>query len=263
MLLRRIARPLLAIAFVADGADALRHPGPRAEAAGPLVQRGTGALPPDTAKKLPTDASTYVRVNGAVQVGAGILLALGKAPRLASVTLAATVIPSAVTGQDFWAEKDPDLRAAKRTAFLKDVSLLGGLVIAAADTAGKPSLGWRGRRAAHGAAATVSAALPFGAASAGDDTAGHLREHLHTVAERGRELAATVAGRGAELAGAAREHGPEWAATVRERGTELADAAREHGPELAAAARERGAALAAAASQRGAELADTARARLS
>src|SRR5690606_15993546 len=103
--------------------------------------------------------------NAVAQVSGGVLLALGKAPRLASLVLAASVLPATVTQQDFWTEADPDKKQAKRAAFLKDVSLLGGLLIAGADTEGKPSLGWRGRRAAKAAAASVSAALPIGAST--------------------------------------------------------------------------------------------------
>src|SRR5947208_682198 len=126
MLLRRFARPLLATAFVADGVDALVHPEPRAQAAAALVQQGQQSLPDNIAAKLPSDPGTIVKINAIAQVSAGALLALGKMPRLASLTLAATVIPATLTEQDFWAEKDPERKAAKRNAFLKDVSLLGG-----------------------------------------------------------------------------------------------------------------------------------------
>jgi hypothetical protein len=50
--------------------------------------------------------------------------------------------------------------------FLTDVSLIGELIIAAVDTEGKPSLGWRGRRAACKVSEAVTAALPVGAAAA-------------------------------------------------------------------------------------------------
>jgi len=45
------------------------------------------------------------------------------------------------------------------------LSLIGGLIIAAVDTEGKPSLGWRGRRAAHKVTEAVAAAMPAAAAS--------------------------------------------------------------------------------------------------
>lgn len=269
MLIRRLARPLLATAFVAGGVDTLMHPEGRAKAA--------AALPDGVAAKLPADPGTLVRVNAATQVVGGVLLALGKAPRLAALALVVTVVPSTVTEQDFWAEADPERRAAKRVGFLKDLSLLGGLMIATADTEGKPSLGWRGRRAARGAAAAVSAALPLGTSSAGP-TRDELMERLHHAAERGRSLAGTAAEKGAEFtevakergttwAEQAKEHGPEWVeyakglgADLAERGSELADRAKlaDRGAEFA----DRGSELAATARKRGSKLAETARDRI-
>ncbi|MGY4102691.1 DoxX family membrane protein [Nocardia sp. R16R-3T] len=272
MLLRRFARPLLATTFVADGVDALVHPEPRAQAASALVQQGQQSLPDKIAAKLPSDPGTFVRINAITQVSAGVLLALGKFPRLASLTLAATVIPATVSEQDFWAEKDPERKAAKRTAFLKDVSLLGGLIIASADTEGRPSLGWRGRRAASNATAAVSAALPF---TATDSTGEALRRHAHDAAVRARELGDVAAAqvavaqeRGSDIAETVREHGPEWAELARERGAkwaekaaELAEIAKERGPGIASTARERGTHLAEIAQHRGIELAELAKER--
>ena len=268
MLLRRFARPLLATAFVADGVDALVHPEPRTQAATALVQQGRQSLPDNLAGKLPSDPGTVVRVTAITQVSAGVLLAFGKVPRLASLALAATVIPATVTEQDFWAEKDPDRKAAKRTAFLKDVSLLGGLMIASADTGGKPSLGWRGRRAASDATAAVSAALPF-ATAADSPTAEALRRHAFDAAVRARELgdvaAAVAQERGAEIAETVREHGPEWAdfakgrgAKLAEKAAELAEIAQHRGTDLAGRAQHRGAELAEIAQHRSAELAERA-----
>ncbi|MEV4126238.1 DoxX family membrane protein [Nocardia sp. NPDC049707] len=273
MLLRRFARPLLATAFVADGVDALIHPEPRTQAASALVQQSKQALPDNIVATLPAEPGTLVRINALTQISAGVLLALGKLPRLASLTLAATVIPATVTEQDFWAEKDPERKAAKRTAFLKDMSLLGGLMIASADTEGRPSLGWRGRRAASNATAAVSAALPFTATDSATSEA--LRRHAYDAAVRARELGDVAAARlavaqerGSDIAETVKEHGPEWAELARERGAkwaekaaELAELARERGPEIAATARERGAHLAEIAQHRSAELAELAKER--
>ncbi|WP_227996165.1 DoxX family protein [Nocardia australiensis] len=270
MLLRRLARPLLAASFVADGVDTLVHPEPRAKAASALVQRGEQRLPDNLAAKLPADTATVVRINALAQISGGVLLALGRSPRLASVMLAATVIPATVTEQDFWAEQDPDRKAAKRNAFLKDIGLLGGLMIAAADTAGKPSLGWRGRRAARSAATAVSAALPFGATDSA--TTESLRQHAYEAADRARSLGGIAAAKGAEVAETAQQHGAEWADVTKERGAELADMLKEHGPEWAETAKSHGAEwaelakqragiLAKKAKRRGPELAATARER--
>ncbi|MBF6277903.1 hypothetical protein A5780_17755 [Nocardia sp. 852002-20019_SCH5090214] len=261
MLIRRLARPLLASVFVVDGVDTLMHPEPRAQAATTLVSHGEQRLPDSVSAKLPSDPAKVVRINAIVRVGAGTLLALNRAPRLSSLALAVTVIPATVTEQDFWNESDAQQRAAKRTAFLKDVGLLGGLLIAAADTEGKPSLGWRGRRAARKAAA----ALPFTAATT--DT---VRDRLQQQAVRGRELAAVAADKGADLASVAQSRGAELASVAQSRGGELAEAAREHGTEWAELARTRGADLAGTAldhrgewaelaKRRGADLAEAAR----
>ncbi|MBF6149468.1 DoxX family protein [Nocardia nova] len=261
MLIRRLARPLLASVFVVDGVDTLMHPEPRAQAATTLVSHGEQRLPDSVSAKLPSDPAKVVRINAIVRVGAGTLLALNRAPRLSSLALAVTVIPATVTEQDFWNESDAQQRAAKRTAFLKDVGLLGGLLIAAADTEGKPSLGWRGRRAARRAAA----ALPFTAATT--DT---VRDRLQQQAVRGRELAAVAADKGADLASVAQSRGAELASVAQSRGGELAEAAREHGTEWAELARSRGADLAGTAldhrgewaelaKRRGADLAEAAR----
>ncbi|WP_227982659.1 DoxX family protein [Nocardia spumae] len=271
MLIRRLARPLLASVFVVDGIDTLMHPESRTQAATTLVSHGEQRLPDSVSAKLPGDPAKVVRINAVVRVGAGTLLALGRAPRLSALALAASVVPATVTEQDFWNESDPQHRAAKRTAFLKDVGLLGGLLIASADTEGKPSLGWRGRRAARRAAA----ALPFTAT-----TTETVRDRLQQQAVRGKELAAVAADRGADLAAVAqsrggeiaevaREHGTEWADLARNRGAELAgnaldhrgewaETAKRHGETLAAAAREHGEDLAEIAKRKGTEFAATA-----
>ncbi|GAB2514992.1 DoxX family protein [Nocardia heshunensis] len=230
MLMRRIARPLLAAPFVVDGVSACVDPGPRLKAADALLQRGRGRLPDTAAGTLNVDPETVVRVNGGAQILAGTLLAFGKAPRSAAFVLAVTVIPTAVTEQDFWAEPDPDRKAAKRIAFLKDVGLLGGLLIASGDTEGRPSLSWRGRRAAREARATVAAALPIGASAGSSDA---LRERAHDAVEQVRALSATAATRGAELAATAQVRGSEIAETAREHAAEIADTAKEHTGDIA------------------------------
>jgi hypothetical protein len=205
------------------------------------------------------------RVNAAVQIGGGLLLATGKLPRLASAALALTVVPGSLGGHTFWSESDPQRKADERRAFLTDISLIGGLIIAAADTEGRPSLGWRGRRAAHKVSEAMTAALPVGAAggsaladSALAEKVGH---GLQIGAERGRELAHVARERGAEFADVARERAPVLAEAARERAAELAEVARERGTEWADVARERGAELAEVARERAPEYADVARER--
>jgi uncharacterized membrane protein YphA (DoxX/SURF4 family) len=255
MLIRRIARPLLSVAFIGQGVDSLRNPSSAAEAAVGSLQ----ALPDPVGSSIPSDPRTFAQINAAVQIGGGLLLATGKMPRVASAALAFTVLPANLGAHMFWNETDKQLKAQKRREFLSDLSLLGGLMIASADTAGRPSLGWRGRRAAERLSERVSSALP---GSDDSDFLGEKIAHgLQIGAERGRELASTAAERSAPYAETALERGRELASTAAEKSAPLAKKARKRGEKLASTARVRGAELADTALTRGSHLADTAVAR--
>ncbi|HNP14363.1 MAG TPA: DoxX family protein [Mycobacterium sp.] len=240
---------MLAAAFVGQGIDALRSPKPAADAARPALE-GLQKLPDPVGSSVPQNAETFARATAVAQILGGLLLATGKVPRLASAALATTVVPANLGTRMFWNEMDPELKAAKRRGFLTDISLVGGLIIASADTAGKPSLGWRGRRAAARFSDTVASALPAGLSAGDTDLAdrvgARLQEGLTVGAERGRELAAVAAERAEPLLEAARERGAAAAErtaplleAARDRGTEIAHAALEQGDELATEARKR------------------------
>lgn len=167
MILRRIARPMLAAVFVSGGIDTLRNPTPRVETAEPTVGTATDQVrdkvpdqvlekvPDKVLEKVPTDTESLVKINAAAQVGAGIALALGKFPRLSALVLAGSVVPTTLAGHRFWETEDPQERAQQQIHFFKNVGLLGGLLLAAADTHGKPSVAWRTKHAARSAADSV------------------------------------------------------------------------------------------------------------
>ena len=250
MLIRRIARPLLSAAFIGQGVNSLFNPKSAAEAAAPTVD-GLRALPDPVGSNVLADAQTFAQINAAVQVGGGILLATGKMPRLASAALALTVLPANLGAHMFWNEADPQRKAEQRQALLTDVSLLGGLLIAAADTEGKPSLGWRGRRAAERLSERVSSALPGSDDALLDSDLGErFVRGLQVGAERGRELAGTAAERSAPLAKAARKRGEKLASIARVRGAELAESALEHSGKFADMAVARGSDMADSARER-------------
>ena len=221
---------MLAAIFIQGGIAALRYPESHVQAAKPVLdavkpvlEQATGAtgatgaaaptvdkaaasvpvdLPPTNANWM--DDELLVRIDGGVKVVAGTMLALGKAPRLASTALAASLIPTTVAGHRFWEESDPDAKTTQQINFFKNLSLLGGLLIAAADTEGKPSLAWRGRKAAKLAAA--AAATQAGAVSgAVDDVTGRVSGALEEVSGRvtgaANEASGTVAGLAAGAAG--------------------------------------------------------------
>lgn len=276
MLILRIARPLLSAAFIGQGVETLRNPALSLEATEPTVA-ALRQLPGPYGDRIPSNPETAARINAAIQVAGGALLATGKMPRVASAVLAFTVIPGSLGGHLFWAESDPDRRAQKRRDLLTDLSLLGGLIIAAADTAGKPSLGWRGRQAAGRLSEAVSSALPFDDSDdslLGSELADRIAHGLHVGAERGRELAGTAAERGAPLVEVARKRGEELAheaamkskpvvakarKRARKRGAQLAETVRDKSSEWVELARDRGSELGEQVYERGSELAELAR----
>jgi uncharacterized membrane protein YphA (DoxX/SURF4 family) len=267
MLIRRIARPLLSAVFIGQGVETLRNPKVTVDAAEPTVT-ALQTLPEPFGSKVPSDPETAARINAAVQVGGGLLLATGKLPRIASAALAFTVIPGSLGAHLFWNESDPERKAQKRRDLLTDLSLLGGLIIASADTAGKPSLGWRGRQAAGRISEAVSAALPLDGSNDSllDSELGERIVHgLQVGAERGRELASTAVEKSGPVVEAARRRGGELASTAGEKSAPVVEAARKRarvrGHQLAETVRERGADYGERARERGAELAETARER--
>jgi putative oxidoreductase len=142
-LVRSVARPMLAGMFIYGGVDALRNASGKAGRAEPVVEPVTEVL------GLPGDTMTWIRVNGAVQIAAGAALAVGKLPRVAALALAGSLVPTTLAGHRFWDEQDAAAKNGQRIQFLKNVSMLGGLLIAADDTGGRPSVPWRLHRAAE------------------------------------------------------------------------------------------------------------------
>ena len=144
---RRIARPLLASNLVVGGFDAFRNPAGKADRARSVTEPMQEQLPATAT----FDTETMVRVNGAVQVVAGVLLAVGKFRRLACLALIGSIVPTTYAGHRFWEESDDATRKQQMMHFFKNVGLLGGLIFrAAVDTEGAPSLSWHTKaRTAH------------------------------------------------------------------------------------------------------------------
>lgn len=141
--IRFVARPMLASMFLMGGIDALTNPEGKARAAGDVTEPLGDSVP---ALKDMSNVD-LVRANGAAQVLGGTLLALGKMPRLASTVLAASLVPTTMAGHRFWEEDDPQARTNQQIHFFKNVSMLGGLMITAMDTEGRPGLAWRASHA--------------------------------------------------------------------------------------------------------------------
>jgi uncharacterized membrane protein YphA (DoxX/SURF4 family) len=137
-MIRMLGRPMLAAIFVSGGTSTFLHPERVSPLAEPVVEPLADKIP-----VVPKETQQAVRLNGAVQVVAGVMLGLGRLPRLSALALAGTLVPTTYAGHRFWEAEDEESRAQQRIHFLKNLSLLGGLLIAAADTGGRPSLVWR------------------------------------------------------------------------------------------------------------------------
>ncbi|WP_197319614.1 DoxX family membrane protein [Saccharomonospora sp. NB11] len=179
MILRRVARPLLGSVFVLGGVNMLRQrddhiavsqsfldkaadPQRRSGESADSAEASGSAGAAGSAGALPGDPVTMVQVEAAVKIAAGTMLSLGVLPRVASALLLTSLVPTTLTSHAFWEEKDPEQRQEQLVEFLRNAGLAGGLLLAVADTGGKPSLGWRARHttelASHqvqGAAGTV------------------------------------------------------------------------------------------------------------
>lgn len=145
--LRLVARPMLASIFVKGGLAQLTDPEGHVPVArdvtDPVLDAAEDAVP----QAADAEAKQLVQLNGAAQVLGGVLLALGKLPRVAALLLAGSLVPTTWAAHRFWEESDPQEKQAQQIHFLKNVSLLGGLLIATMDREGKPSLAWRGGHA--------------------------------------------------------------------------------------------------------------------
>ena len=138
---------MLASMFVMGGVSALRNPQQHVRMAKPVTEKlsdtaaGTEQLP------VSPDEKQLVLINGAAQVVSGLALATGRFPRLSALILAGSLVPTTYAGHRFWEEQDKTQRANQQIHFFKNLSMFGGLLVAAVDTEGKPGVAWRASHA--------------------------------------------------------------------------------------------------------------------
>jgi uncharacterized membrane protein YphA (DoxX/SURF4 family) len=146
-LVRAIGRTMMSSYFVLSGIRAIRNPGEFVPDAQPLTDRLVPAAkrfaPAQVSSFIPEDAATLVRINGAVQVAGGLAMATGKGRRFGAGLLALSLVPTTIARHPFWSRTDREERIHERQQFVKNVGLLGGVIIASRDTEGKPGLVWR------------------------------------------------------------------------------------------------------------------------
>jgi putative oxidoreductase len=143
--IRRLARPMLGAAFINSGWEALQGADRRAGRA-----ESYGLSQPLTA----------IRVVAVTQIAGGVLLLINRMPRFTAALVALTVLPEATTGHDFWTEKDPDVKKSQRSLFVRDLGMLGGLLVAAVETGGRESVPHRAARTSRKAAKSAVEHVP-------------------------------------------------------------------------------------------------------
>ncbi len=111
---RSLSQLLLAGIFIKGGADAFLEPGGRPDK---VAEAG---LP---------NPRVAVELNGAAMVVGGAMLALDIAPRLAAAALIGSLVPTTIVGHAFWKEESEGARHAQQIQFLKNLGLIGGLLL--------------------------------------------------------------------------------------------------------------------------------------
>ena len=105
---------LLSGIYVINGWGAFSKPGGR-----PKLVAAAGIPQPERA----------VVLNAAVMIVAGLLLGMGITPRLAAALLLGSMIPTTLVGHAFWKEEPGTQRQNQETQFLKNLSMIGGLLM--------------------------------------------------------------------------------------------------------------------------------------
>lgn len=203
-MIRKLARPMLASVYVADGVDTLLNTNEHVEGTQAVINHARTVLPYQYARQIPRDPELVARSVGATKVAAGTLLALGKFPRTSAGVLALVSVPTILARHAFWETQDPAEKKARRNGFTTSVALLGGLFIASADTAGKPGLKWRATRAAKDANKVIQQALPT--RSETEKFADSAQETASAFAENARTFIGEAAGAVSNYADQAREY---------------------------------------------------------
>jgi putative oxidoreductase len=100
--------------YIKSGWDVFREPGNRPEKAAKLGLRNPELM---------------VRANGLGMALAGSALALGIKPRLSALALAGLMVPTTLAGHRFWEEPPGPGKSAQEVQFLKNLGLIGGLLL--------------------------------------------------------------------------------------------------------------------------------------
>lgn len=212
---------MLASYFISSGVKAVRNPAPLAPLAEPLADKIVPFVkqhaPDEVSGFVPEDPTTLVRINGAVQIIGGLALASGRGRRVGALLLAGSLVPSTLAKYPFW-DQTGDEKAASRSHFAKNVSLLGGVLLASRDTEGRPGIAWRAQAGGHAIAKSTSKATKKLTHSGTGDK---LAKQASAFGDSVSDVASDVADKTSDLAEAAVAGGAALlgAAAIKTRGT--------------------------------------------
>lgn len=126
MVLRHLARPLLASWFVYNGVTTFLSPEERAAKVAPDLEPALADLGvPDVS------ATDVVKAHAIASTGAAAALALSRTPRTSALALFLLNTGSLGVDHAFWKETDPAKRREGLENFIKGAALLGGVLLAA------------------------------------------------------------------------------------------------------------------------------------
>jgi len=140
-LVRVVARPLIASSFVFSGVDRLRNAGATAPQLKPVLAGVTKVIP--SAAAVTNNEKLVGQVLGATQVGAALLLGIGRFSRVAALLLTVTATVNTLVDYRSADATTPEGKKQRRTTLLKNLSLIGAVLLAAVDTNGRPGIAWR------------------------------------------------------------------------------------------------------------------------
>jgi len=143
MIIRRLARPMLSTIFIYGGINAMRDVDGHAQAVKPWLDKTVGQQTANLPDSVPTEPNTLVALDAGVKLGAGAMLATGKCPRIASMALLGSLVPTTLANHSFWEFQDAGARQLQQVQFFKNISVAGGLLLCASEPGTKRT----GRRA--------------------------------------------------------------------------------------------------------------------
>jgi putative oxidoreductase len=128
--LRAAGRVSLAWMFIHASSAIYRDPTRAAGTAKSFLGKVRGASP----VPLPDDRE-LVRFNAAVQVVTGTMIAANVATRWAAIGLIASMVPTTLAGHPYWELENPVERRTHQLQFNKNLAMIGGLLLLAAQGA--------------------------------------------------------------------------------------------------------------------------------